>query len=379
MHQGVGWGRVLLCQAAFGLATASQLDKLNFMPVTLRVIAAAAGVSKSTVSLALSGNPRTAEATRRRVAAVAERLGYRPNAAFTRVMHQIRAGRSVSVQSTLGLLHGFPEKNPHLTNAYHGEIVRGAEMRATERGYRLDHLWLREPGMTEARLGRVIRARGISGLFIPRSPEPLVLSLHWDSLPAVTMAYTLVAPRLSRVSAHNQQAMFMCLEKLCALGYRRIGLQLDAKFDDHERFQLAAPFLWYQRLIPPRDRVRLLPPGPWTEASFRVWLKRGRPDAIIVTNDQTPAWLTRLGLEVPRDVGVVIPDFLETAGSFSRVNHRPERIGAAAIDLLIGQLHRNESGLPRIPKTMYVDVEWYEGTSLRRVGPPRLMDLQDLA
>ncbi|HRE06268.1 MAG TPA: LacI family DNA-binding transcriptional regulator [Opitutaceae bacterium] len=349
------------------------------MPVTLRVIAAAAGVSKSTVSLALSGNPRTAEATRRRVAAVAERLGYRANAAFTRVMHQIRAGRSVSVQSTLGLLHGFPEKNPHLTNAYHGEIVRGAEMRATERGYRLDHLWLREPGMTEARLGRVIRARGISGLFIPRSPEPLVLSLDWDSLPAVTMAYTLVAPRLSRVSAHNQQAMFMCLEKLCALGYRRIGLQLDAKFDDHERFQLAAPFLWYQRLIPPRDRVRLLPPGPWTEASFRVWLKRGRPDAIIVTNDQTPAWLTRLGLEVPRDVGVVIPDFLETAGSFSRVNHRPERIGAAAIDLLIGQLHRNESGLPRIPKTMYVDVEWYEGTSLRRVGPPRLMDLQDLA
>lgn len=349
------------------------------MAATVRDIASRVGFSKSTVSLALAGSPRIAAATRKKIATAAAALDYRPNAAFSRVMHQIRAGRRVRVRSTLGLLHGFRERHPHLNNAYHAEIVRGAAQRAEERGYGLDTFWLHEPGMTQARLSRVLRARGICGLFIPRSPEPLELALDWDSLPAVTMAYTLVAPRLSRVSAHNQQAMFMCLEKLCALGYRRIGLLLDAKYDAHERFQLAAPYLWYQRLIPARERVQFAPPLPWTEGKFREWLRRGRPDAIIATNDQVIAWLERLRVAIPEKIGVVFPDFLQCPPWFSRVNHRPERIGAAAIDLLIGQLHRNEAGLPRIPKTMYVDVEWCDGQSLRQVGAPRELVLQDLA
>jgi len=349
------------------------------MAVTIREIASRTGFSKSTVSLALAGNPRIAHATRQKISAAATSLNYRPNAAFAQVMHQIRAGRPVRVNSTLGLLHGFPERNPHLHNAYHAELVRGAAQRAEERGYRLDTFWLREPGMTEARLNHVLRARGIRGLFIPRSPEPLALSLDWDSLAAVTMAYTLVTPRLSRVSAHNQQAMFLCLEKLCACGYRRIGLLLDAKYDAHERFQLAAPYLWYQRLIPARERVLFPAPIPWTEAKFRAWLRHAKPDAVISTCDQMVGWLDRMRVRVPEDLGVVFPDFLQCPPWFSRINHRPERIGAAAIDLLIGQLHRNEAGLPRIAKTMHVDVEWCEGKSLRQVGPPRQLDLQDLA
>ncbi|MEV7893513.1 LacI family DNA-binding transcriptional regulator, partial [Streptomyces cyaneofuscatus] len=53
--------------------------------VTLLDVARTAGVSKSTASDALQGSGRVAEATRDRVRAVAEELGYRPNSAARRL------------------------------------------------------------------------------------------------------------------------------------------------------------------------------------------------------------------------------------------------------------------------------------------------------
>ena len=48
-------------------------------PAGIRDVAEAAGVSVATASLALNGRPGVAEKTRRRIAAVAERLGYHAN------------------------------------------------------------------------------------------------------------------------------------------------------------------------------------------------------------------------------------------------------------------------------------------------------------
>ena len=48
--------------------------------ITLKHVAAAAGVSISTASRALAGNPAISAATRTRVKQAAEQLNYRPNA-----------------------------------------------------------------------------------------------------------------------------------------------------------------------------------------------------------------------------------------------------------------------------------------------------------
>ncbi|MDX2389237.1 LacI family transcriptional regulator [Streptomyces sp. DK15] len=58
---------------------------MNARTVTLLDVARAAGVSKSTVSDALQGSGRVAEATRYRIRAVADELGYRPNSAARRL------------------------------------------------------------------------------------------------------------------------------------------------------------------------------------------------------------------------------------------------------------------------------------------------------
>jgi DNA-binding LacI/PurR family transcriptional regulator len=88
---------------------------------TLRDVAADAGVSASTVSRALNGDPRIRQPTRARVEYVAARLGYVPN----------QAARSLVLRAThtLGLLV------PEVTDPIHGQVVAGFEGEASAHGY----------------------------------------------------------------------------------------------------------------------------------------------------------------------------------------------------------------------------------------------------
>jgi LacI family transcriptional regulator len=91
--------------------------------ITIRDVARAANVSISTVSHVLSGKRPTSGPTRRRVEAVVERLGYRPN----RVAQSLVWRRPFA----LGLVI------PDITNPYFPAFARGVEDRVRERGYTL--------------------------------------------------------------------------------------------------------------------------------------------------------------------------------------------------------------------------------------------------
>ncbi|WP_435285486.1 LacI family DNA-binding transcriptional regulator [Streptomyces bacillaris] len=91
--------------------------------VTLLDVARAAGVSKSTVSDALQGSGRVAAATRDRVRAVAEELGYRPNSAARRLRR--------SSTGAIGL--HLPRTATRLD--YYMNLAFGAVERAQEEGF----------------------------------------------------------------------------------------------------------------------------------------------------------------------------------------------------------------------------------------------------
>lgn len=103
-------------------------ERLDFTPVTSRTVtlldvARAAGVSKSTVSDALQGSGRVAAATRDRVRAVAEELGYRPNSAARRLRR--------SSTGAIGL--HLPRTATRLD--YYMNLAFGAVERAQEEGF----------------------------------------------------------------------------------------------------------------------------------------------------------------------------------------------------------------------------------------------------
>lgn len=97
--------------------------------VTIRDVAADAGVARSTVSYVLSGNKRMSEETVHRVLASVKKLGYRPNAAARAL--------ALSRTNVLGML---TQTGSHQTNAdieIFMRFIRAALYTASERGYDL--------------------------------------------------------------------------------------------------------------------------------------------------------------------------------------------------------------------------------------------------
>jgi LacI family transcriptional regulator len=41
-----------------------------------------------------------------------------------------------------------------------------------------------------------------------------------------------------------------------------------------------------------------------------------------------------------------------------------ESVGAAAVDLVVQQLEHNERGIPEVPKTVLIDLEWVDGKTV---------------
>jgi hypothetical protein len=79
------------------------------------------------------------------------------------------------------------------------------------------------------------------------------------------------------------------------------------------------------------------------------------------------AWLERMGRRVPRDVGLIDLAGDHPERGYAGVYAEPAALGALAIDMLVGLMQRNETGVPRDQHEILLTGEWRDGTTL----PPR--------
>jgi LacI family transcriptional regulator len=335
---------------------------------TIRDIAAHLGLSKSAVSLALQESARIPETTRARVRQAALTLGYRPNPVFTQMMRAVRHSGPVRTRAILGILHGFSDSHPERSVPFHGEWVAGARERAEDLGYVVDEIWMTQPGMSSRRLNSVLHARGIASVVIAPLPEKRRVDLDWSRFSAVTAGLFLLEPRLSRVVPNHQQAMLLCLQQLMNHGYQRIGFVLEGWLEAFASFHFASPFLWFQHQIDPPQAIPIFETQGRTQKQFNSWYRRHRPQALIVTGSAGLTWLRNAGARVPDDVGVVFTQSTGAPAGFCSVDEQPRRLGAAAIDLVLSEASHGERGIPANPKTVFTEIGWSEGTSLRRIG-----------
>jgi LacI family transcriptional regulator len=336
---------------------------------TLQDVADRAGVHRSTVALALRDHPRIPPETRARIRALAEKLGYRLNPLVAALMRSRRNGDAVK-HVTLAFVTNYPSRDGWRPEHHdRPDFFPGAVARGRDFGYRLEPFWLAEPGMTPARFCDILTARGIHGIIISRLPPGQhTLELLWERFSCVALGMTLRSPRLHHVTENHfdtaQQAMQQCVQR----GYRRVGFAFtDANDSPRVGDRWLAAYLLHQRKCPARDRLPVCPGSPATQEQFTTWFERQQPDALLV-NHAPPVltWLRSLRRAVPRDVGLVELEDHPDQGS-SGVYYDPAKIGALAVEMLVGLMHRNEKGVPADQHEILLSGEWREGTTL----PPR--------
>lgn len=284
---------------------------MNSTPARLEDIAAAVGVSVSTVSRALAGNTAISAETRRAVQEAAATLGYRLPAQGRRVKKA--ATRMVGV--VVGALHNrfMTQLLEHLHDALH------------EAGYQLT---LIIDSMNEVGALQTLRPLVdgyLDGLIIATATldSPVVVELRRRGIPIVLVVRSVEQAGLDTVEIDNVHAGEVAARHLVELGHRRIGLVMGPRNTSTSRDRVAGTLRYLETKGVAAQDVPLVWGEYTTESGYSaaMVMLAEHPDltAIAAGNDTVAIGVLeaarRRGLEVPERLSVIGFDDIPMAGS----------------------------------------------------------------
>lgn len=334
---------------------------------TLRRIAKMAGVSHMTAARALNGDRYVSEKTRAKVQRVADKLGYTTNPAVSAVLSAVRRRQVTDYRGKIAWLHAA--RVPQSDSApWQRPIYAGVRNRAEQTGFLVEDVWLNDPSLKPRQLSRVLVARGVQGIIIASNHCHLE-TLDWDRFAAVATDTCLPGPPVHQARPDFAFGMRETLVHLLARGYRRVGLVLSVIHDRAHRGAERATYLLESADLTVHDPIPilLLPVNapPDTASLFAAWRARYRPDAVICYDERLLDWTRALGLAVPGELALAHLSRHAYLKEWAGINQREEQIGAAAVDLVLGQLVRGEFGVPPFQKEVLIKGEWVEGATIR--------------
>lgn len=351
---------------------ASEESPLSSRRVTMKDVAAKAGVSSSTVCRALNSNPQIPEKTRKKVMEVAQSMGYRPDPLISAFASR-RRGRKVDQEiTTIAYLTNFKTRDEWRENPFYVKCYDGAKARLEALGYKLEHFWLGEKDMNPARLSKILYSRGILGLFMaPIREVRQHIDMDWARFSSVTVGYSFLSPNIHRSAPHHFHGIHEALQQLQRAGYKRVGLCL---FSDTSR---RVDELWLSGALVAEHRRLESVDGHLSDCTVShflfndatlkdvsEWCRREKLEVVISDNLVVMHELEEAGFSVPGDVDFATLNWEESQPEIAGVDQRPAHIGLAAMDMVIGAIQRGERGIPEVPLTTMVEGVWKNGPSL---------------
>ncbi len=341
-------------------------------PITMSMIAAEVGCSKNTVSLALRDDPQIPATTRETIRKVADKLGYRPNAVVSHLMAQLRSSQTARFQAKLALVNAHRDPKAFRSHATIPAYVRGCERRAVKLGYSFDYFWLHDPKLKAESWIRVLRTRAIKGLIIvgmmDQNQLPPHLLLVWENFPCVVTGVRTREPALSFSCVDHHDLVIQAFERALAFGYQRPALVVEERIDRLVEGRFSGAMLSAQQGLP---RTRRVPAFTQIDRArhkpglFYDWFDRHQPDVLLSLYNVVFPWLKDRGLRVPKDVGVIQLEWRESHAEITGMNQHNDAVGEAAVDMVVGQIHRNETSIPLFPRATLIGASWVDGDSVR--------------
>jgi DNA-binding LacI/PurR family transcriptional regulator len=269
-------------------------------------IAARAGVTKGAVSFALNGRPGVSEATRARILAIADELGWQPNSA-ARALSDGRAG-------AFGLVVDRPARMLGI-EPFFMQLVSGIQTELSAHGTPL-LFTLAEDRAAELGAYRDWWAqRRVDGVFLVdlRVDDARVPELEALGMPAVVIGAPVGSGALPAVWSDEARAVRLMVDHLTGLGHTRLARVSGPAPLRHTRIRTTA---WVEALAERGLRGRVVEAdysGEAGAAATGALLKDGEPPtAIVYDNDVMAvsglAAAQGLGVRVPEDLSLVAWD-----------------------------------------------------------------------
>lgn len=310
--------------------------------VTIQAVAAAAGVSKTTVSHVLSGNRPVSAETRRRVEKVMDDLGFSPNF-FAQALNRNRS-------NTIALIA------QDITNPFYPALARGLQAAVSNQDQvvMLFDAGAGEGALTHAFVSDAIQRRADGVVIAVSDVDDDIARLREAGIPVVAVGSGASKLPIDWVTADDERIAADAVMHLHLLGHRRI-----ATITGPLNHTPGKPrYLGYLRAMQDLDlpvEPEMIEHGEWTresgfDAMTRLAARHDRPSAVFCANDMMAIGALdaarRSGLAVPEDVALIGVDDIDAASlvrpALTTVRIPAEEIGRAAGELL---LHRIAEGM----------------------------------
>jgi DNA-binding LacI/PurR family transcriptional regulator len=308
--------------------------------ITIRDVAALAGVSVGTVSHVLNSNTRTRPETRQRVMQAISDLNYRPN------------GMARGLKSNHARLIGYgwhKTEDPGRPNALLDRFLYDMAQSAEAWGYHI--LTFAQPSeISVKRYDELIQTTRIDGLVLTdiNYHDERVRYLLKSGVPFVAFGHTNADWDFPSVEVDGRLGMTLAVEHLIARGHQRIGLLCwpegirvgDVRVQGYTDVLAAAgiPIYapWIVRIRNSVDHAFL--------ATQQLLATHPRPTAIACTNDVmalgVKRYLNQVGLQAGIDVAITGYDDTPIAElvELTSIRQPIDMVAAKVIEILIGEI-----------------------------------------
>lgn len=348
--------------------------------VTLKDVAAACGVSPTTVSNILNGKSKASEDTVRRVMEMVEKTGYRPN----------YMAKGLRTQRTRTVAIIAEDVNQFTTPYIIGAVMNGLE----QQGYRtiLENLRLYERWRdtwydSESALSSMLnpalqqcRAYNVDGIIYIAGHARKIYSIPEDlGIPVVmTYAYAM-SDKIPSLVIDDEQGAYEVMKYLLEKGHRKIAIVTGRGDNIHTQLRLkgvARAMYEYDVTYNPY----LTTEGNWNRADAykalqKLHIETQGVTAVFTMNDEMAAAaydvIEEAGLRVPEDISVIGFDNAQIAQYFRpglTTTELPLRaIGTRAAELL-GETLSREDGFTPGNEVYYFPCTFTERKSVKDIG-----------
>ncbi|MCX7646668.1 MAG: LacI family transcriptional regulator [Rhodobacteraceae bacterium] len=308
--------------------------------VTIRTVAADAGVSVAAVSKVMRNAYGVSESLRQRVEASIEKLGYRPSV----------AARGMRGQTyTLGVLLVDIE-NPFLPSIY-----QGIEEMTEARGYKIMVGVGKAHERREAQLIEQMIDNRMDGLILVASQIPgAVMDRYARQIPTVVVGHhEPQADSFDTINSDDRQGARLAVQAFVERGHRDIAMlamEWDARHEADVSPQREAGYLAAMAEFGLAGRARILrvpsSEKPHADDLRRILAMPDRPRAIFCWSDldavplRNLAW--QMGLRVPEDLAIIGYDNNPVAAlpmiGLASIDQDGPRMGRLAAEALLSRI-----------------------------------------